>query len=74
MAKAKITKVIKPNGDHFFYVYKNNSFERCFSFDPATTEINALRQAKETVKIIENDLRDSEETIYETKTDTDAKD
>jgi len=76
--KAIIKKLVKPNGTHFFTLYRvdetgKERYESCNYFNPETTdeefpshEKTAYKKIMEAAKLIENDAKEIEFTIYET--------
>jgi hypothetical protein len=71
--KVKITKAIKLNGDHFFYVYANDKYITCTYFMPglekesSSSEENAFAKIKEIAARLESSNgQEIEETVYQT--------
>lgn len=71
--KATIKKVLTVQGENFFYVYSDDSYVRCFLFDPNKSdddkwgEKQQLDNAMRLAKLIEEGKEfPITETIYET--------
>lgn len=70
--KATIKKIVKKDGDHFFYIYKDGEFVSCQFFDPTreaegySSETKAMERAMQTAKLIESGKDHIEEIVYQT--------
>lgn len=76
--KATIKRVITLSGDHFYRVYANDQIVCSHFFNPISpigypsNEQNAYELALQTAKRIENNPKEIEEVVYETKSDETA--
>lgn len=72
--KVKINRIVKNDGEHFYYIYANGTLIKAMWFNPEATEGSlahesvVLNEAKALAFKLEKseDIKPSETTIYET--------